>query len=370
MQRRLGAWRLIRRSQACAFAGGMLVLFIAFVSPLDALAGQLFSAHMVQHLLLLFVAPPLLVWSRPALAFVWAFRARPRRSIGMAWNGLRLNHLVRFMMHPNVVWVLFSGLFIFWHFPRPFAWALQSEALHVVEHLSFFISGLMFWTIVIEPSGRRRLSYGATLVHVATTAVLASLPGALIVLAPRPLYPLNELGAAIWGLTPLQDQQLAGVIMWVPAGLAYVAAVVWLFVNWMRQAEMEEIRRLARLSAPVMLVMSAPLFLVACSEGQEASAQPLHIGGNPQHGRELIGQYGCGSCHTIPGINGADALVGPPLDKMGRRIYIVGMLRNTPENMMQWLENPQQIVPGNAMPNMQMSRDDARDLTAFLYTLR
>jgi cytochrome c oxidase assembly factor CtaG/cytochrome c2 len=370
MRRRLGSNRIISAIEMVAFAGGMLVLFIALVSPIDTAAEQLFSVHMVQHLLLLFVAPPLLVFSRPAVVFLWAFRSRPRHIIGRLWISSGLRRIVRVLMNPQLVWVLFSGLFIFWHFPKPYAWALENEGIHAIEHLCFFISALMFWTIVIEPSGRRRLSYPGTLLHVGTTAALGSLPGALLVLATRPLYPEHAAGAATWGLTTMQDQQLAGVIMWVPAGLAYVIAMLWLFARWLREAGDDNLRRVLNLRTGAAPVLALGIALAACSGSSNAQSSAVGGAGDPQRGRELIRQYGCGSCHTIPGINGADALVGPPLDRMGRRIYIAGMLRNTPSNLATWVQFPQQVVPGNAMPNMGLTRTQAEDIAAYLSSLR
>ena len=93
-------------------------------------------------------------------------------------------------------------------------------------------------------------------------------------------------------------------------------------------------------------------------------------GGNPRHGALLIRQYGCGECHIVPGISGAEGLVGPPLTKLARRVYIAGVMRNSPDNMMTWLQDPQAVVPGNAMPRMGLDREQARDITAYLYTLR
>lgn len=101
-----------------------------------------------------------------------------------------------------------------------------------------------------------------------------------------------------------------------------------------------------------------------------AGAQPPETGGDPAHGAALIRDYGCGSCHQIPGIAGADGLVGPPLSNIGVRVYLAGMLRNTPDNLTFWLRHPQQVVPGNVMPDMGMTASDARDIAAYLYTLR
>lgn len=113
------------------------------------------------------------------------------------------------------------------------------------------------------------------------------------------------------------------------------------------------------------LAIGASLFLVGCNN---EPANPEM--GDAGQGAKLITSFGCGSCHTIPGIAGADGLVGPPLEHIGKRIFIAGVLANTPENMRSWLENPQAIVPGNAMPNMELNDNEAKDVAAYLYTLR
>ncbi len=208
----LDRWRIM------SFAAGMMVLFLALCSPIDAIGDQLFSAHMLQHILLMMVAPPLLVWGRPALAFLWAFSPSGRKRIGRIWLGLGLDRVFKALMHPLSVFMLFCGAFIFWHLPRIYEWGLRSDYAHAAEHLSFLLSALAFWTIIIEPSGRRRLDYCSTLLFLVVTVIVSDLPGALMVLAPRPLYPLHAEGAAAWGMTPMQDQQLAGLIMWIPAG--------------------------------------------------------------------------------------------------------------------------------------------------------
>jgi cytochrome c len=113
-----------------------------------------------------------------------------------------------------------------------------------------------------------------------------------------------------------------------------------------------------------------PLLLTGCGDNPSASATPLQIKGDAQHGRQLIKEFGCGSCHQIPGIDNADSMVGPPLVSWRRRIYVAGVLRNTPDNLQRWIEHPQQIVPNNAMPEMGISARQAQDIAAYLYTLR
>ena len=118
-------------------------------------------------------------------------------------------------------------------------------------------------------------------------------------------------------------------------------------------------------------VLTPALVLGACAgpeRGPAPARQDSH--GDPQRGAALIGTYGCGTCHQIPGIDNADGLVGPPLTELGRRAYIAGVLPNTPANLEHWIRHPQQVVPGNAMPDMGVSASDAADITAYLYKLR
>jgi cytochrome c1 len=112
------------------------------------------------------------------------------------------------------------------------------------------------------------------------------------------------------------------------------------------------------------------LFLTGCLSELFADPYEYVTGGNAEIGDGLILGYGCGSCHIIPGINGADGRVGPPLEKWAERVYIAGKLPNNPENLILWLMNPQEIKPGTAMPNMDITEKEARDISAYLYTLR
>ena len=125
----------------------------------------------------------------------------------------------------------------------------------------------------------------------------------------------------------------------------------------------------AALAVPAVLI--AALLLAGCDyHAQSASARPAKVPGNAARGAELLNRYGCGGCHEIPGIVGATGLVGPPLFKMERRTIIAGVLHNSPEAMRAWIMNPQRFVPGNAMPNLNVSPRDATDMTAYIYTLR
>jgi cytochrome c2 len=113
----------------------------------------------------------------------------------------------------------------------------------------------------------------------------------------------------------------------------------------------------------------AVLLLAACSRQDERTARQLG-GGDPDRGRVLIREYGCGACHTIPGVRTATGLVGPPLNGIADRTYLAGQLPNTPDNMKRWIREPQNVEGGTAMPNMNVSADDARHIATYLYTLR
>lgn len=116
------------------------------------------------------------------------------------------------------------------------------------------------------------------------------------------------------------------------------------------------------------LVLLLVLGLTGCNSVEETAR---HLtGGEPEHGRTLIRKYGCQTCHTIPGVPGADGMVGPPLDRIASRTYLAGRLPNNPQNLMRWIRDPQGISPGTAMPNLRVSEKDGRDIAAYLYTLK
>ena len=111
--------------------------------------------------------------------------------------------------------------------------------------------------------------------------------------------------------------------------------------------------------------------LTACSSQRAVRDEARQLtGGEPDRGLAAIGRYGCAACHTIPGVRGASATVGPPLGGIASRTYLAGQLANSPDNMRRWIQQPQQVERGTAMPNMGVTDDDARDITAYLYTLR
>lgn len=121
----------------------------------------------------------------------------------------------------------------------------------------------------------------------------------------------------------------------------------------------------------IVVITAGAIGLAACTEGAASTAsQEIVPGGDSQRGRQVLLNYGCEACHTIPGIQGADATVGPPLNAWADRRYIAGTLPNTPAHLIRWIQYPQAVEPGTAMPNMGVTDQDARDMAAYLYTLR
>lgn len=132
---------------------------------------------------------------------------------------------------------------------------------------------------------------------------------------------------------------------------------------------MPELVRSSILATAAMLAVAAGT-AVAAGPVEPDFSQWVNELGDPARGKELIVSVGCGACHIIPGVVDANGLVGPPLDHMARRQFVAGVLRNTPDNMVHWLRAPQQVVPGNAMPDLGLSQQDAQEIAAYLYTLR
>ena len=129
-------------------------------------------------------------------------------------------------------------------------------------------------------------------------------------------------------------------------------------------------RRLARYGFLVLPLALILISLVACEGGKTQRTYAVYTGGDPHRGAQLIQQYRCGACHVVPGIRNADGMVGPPLMSFSRRTYIAGELPNKPDNLVRWIMSPKSVEPGTAMPTLGLSEQEARDVTAYLYTLR
>ena len=234
--------RSIRTWEAICFGLGWLALFVALVSPMHAWGQVLFSAHMTQHEILMLVAAPLLILGRPLVTFLWALPINWSRSLGNLAKIRTLNRLWRTFTIPLVAWLVHAIALWIWHIPVLFEAVLYYESVHTAQHLSFFISALLFWWALIHgPQGA--MGYGAAVLYLFTTSVHSGVLGALITLAGSVWYPSYVGLTSSWGLTPLEDQQLGGLIMWIPAGLVYVIAGLALFAGWLREADVRAGKR-------------------------------------------------------------------------------------------------------------------------------
>jgi cytochrome c oxidase assembly factor CtaG/cytochrome c2 len=353
----------VTRGAAAAFGAGWLVLAAALLSPLHALGSVLFSAHMAQHELLMAVAAPLLVLGRPPVPLLWALPAALRRAIGRLAMLRAVRGTWLFLATPLLATIIHGVAIWAWHLPSLFQATLDHEIVHGLQHASFLGTGLLFWWALLHGGGERR-GYGVAVLAVFVTAAHTGALGVLLTLAQTDFYPRYGHTTGAWGLTPLEDQQLAGLIMWVPSGVAYLVAALALFHGWLSESE----RRLALRAAGAATVIL--LGLTGCDRESSDSAARQLTGGDPAHGRAAAAAYGCGSCHTIRGVPGANALVGPPLQGLAERAYIAGVLPNTPDNLVRWIMDPQGVNPRTVMPNLGVAAADARAIASYLYTLR
>jgi putative membrane protein len=233
--RRRGRGRAVRTWETASFVAGWLVVGLSLLSPLHDLSEQLFSAHMVQHELLMAVAAPLLVLGRPLIVMLWAFPRRARLAAAAATRRPLLRTVWHAITRPFDAWLIHGVAIWVWHLPTLFEATLQSETVHALQHASFLGSGLLFWWSIVH--GQRRAARGMAIMYLFTTAVHTGVLGALMAFSRAPWYPAYATSAAAWGLTPMADQQLAGLIMWIPASLAYLVAALAIMRRWLRESE-------------------------------------------------------------------------------------------------------------------------------------
>jgi putative membrane protein len=230
-----GYGRGIRPFEAAAFGAGWLALVIALSPPLDEWSDQWLAAHMVQHELLMVVAAPLIAAGAPLIGLLWAVPFRIRHAVVETVHRKPVSALWRAITSPPAVFLLYGLAVWVWHLPALYDAALEHEAVHAVQHLCFFGTATLFWWGIAH--GRRgRMGYGAAVIYLFATAVHGGVLGALMTVSPRVWYaPYGAHHPA--GLTALEDQQLAGLLMWVPAGIAFAVGALVLFAAWLRQSE-------------------------------------------------------------------------------------------------------------------------------------
>jgi cytochrome c oxidase assembly factor CtaG len=228
------------RSQAALFAAGLVVTILALGPSADRVADAIFWVHMVQHMVLIAVAAPLLVAGAPWLAFEQLgphglrrgqrriYVASVRTKEATAWTAA-----IAFFVSATTLWG--------WHVPVVFEAGLRSNVIHGLEHLMLLASSGVFWWVVLAPVPRARLGEGWMVALIAMAGAQMSVLGALLTLSPAPWYPAYVSTEAARGLTPLVDQQIAGLIMWVPAGFIYLGLAAWRFTTWINADAGDEV---------------------------------------------------------------------------------------------------------------------------------
>jgi len=228
--------RMLRR-RGLLFATGWLTMAGALVTPLHAAGERSFTAHMIEHELLMLIGTPLLVLSQPVGIALWALPRRARLALGglhrrpwflAGWSGVS-GPITATLLQALALWL--------WHVPVLFELALASDGWHIAQHLSFVVTALLFWTAMLDPR-RLRAGTGVAIGCLFVTAIVGGTLGALMALSDSPWYASYiALGMTPFGLSPQQDQQLAGLLMWVPGGLVHLLAALWLLATWLRDPD-------------------------------------------------------------------------------------------------------------------------------------
>ena len=227
-----GRGRGVPLRRAVSFFAGLVGLIVGLMSPLDALAVQLFSWHMVQHLVLILIVAPLLVYGTPVLVVTLALPHTTRRGLRLLERSRPIVLLKSVLFHPAIAGALFAVALWAWHFPSLYQSAVADDRWHVLEHSSFVSASLLFWMHVI---GRRRhrLDFGPAILLVFVSGLQSAALSVVLIFSGRALYPIHARGARQWELTALEDQQLAGAIMWTPVGLVFLITIVVLLARWL-----------------------------------------------------------------------------------------------------------------------------------------
>jgi putative membrane protein len=190
---------------------------------------------MIQHEILMLIAAPLLVVSRPLVTFLWALPFGWRRVLGRRSRAKPVRYSWLWLTAPLTAWWIHAAAIWFWHAPRFFDATLRSDLVHTAQHLSFLLSALLFWWAVVYAHGRR--AYGSGILYIFTTAIHTGILGALLTFSPHVWYAAYTNTTQGWGLSPLQDPQIGGLVMWVPASIVYLIGGLLLFATWMKESD-------------------------------------------------------------------------------------------------------------------------------------
>ena len=231
-----GGGRGVSFRQVAAFWTGWLITALAVTSPLHWLGERLFTAHMIEHGLLMIVAAPLLAYARINGPLLWSLPLSARPRAGRVLNSPILARPWALISHPVSATAL-QGLALWaWHAPPLYAWALENTAVHRLQHISFFATSLLFWWVLLHGRGQGRsvrLRDGIAIACLFVTVLHSGVLGALLTLSTRVWIPGQGVFAGEFGLSPLEDQQLAGILMWVPMGMLYTGAALFFAYRWL-----------------------------------------------------------------------------------------------------------------------------------------
>lgn len=216
-----------------AFWSGWFALCVALVSPLHQLGDALFSAHMLQHEILLLVSAPLIAASHCSVTLLYALPIRKRRRIGGIISAIERHPVITWITAPLCAFLLHAITLWGWHIPALYQATIESDAVHAAQHLCFFFTGLVFWS-ALYGAGRSTMSYGAAVLYTFGTAVHCSALGALLTFSTVLWYPIYADRTAAWNMTALQDQQLGGLLMWVPSGVIFILIGIVLTARWIQ----------------------------------------------------------------------------------------------------------------------------------------
>ena len=228
--------------QAIAFVLGWLAVGLAMVWPLDALAAWSLAAHMAQHMVLMALAPPLLLAGLPGAVWLAALPSAWSRRITAPLSSPRGRRAWQLATGATLVTLLQAAVMWGWHLPAAMELALRHEAVHYAMHLCFALAGLLFWASLLRSQREPQLGAGSAVAAIVATMVQMGLLSALLVFASRPLYPWYFDRAPALGLSALEDQQLAGLIMWVPSALPYLVGGLTLVAAWLARSERRSIQ--------------------------------------------------------------------------------------------------------------------------------
>jgi putative membrane protein len=226
----------VQVAQVAAFWAGWLVLALAITSPLHWLGERLFSAHMIEHELMMVVAAPLMAYARINGALLWSLPRGWRPLAGRLVTTGVIGACWRAISHPVTATALHGVALWLWHAPPLYRLVLDNGAAHRLQHVSFFLTAWLFWWVLFNGRGvgrSRHIRDGISVACLFVTVLHSGLLGALLTLSLRLWFPQQGLLAADFGLTPLEDQQLAGLLMWIPMGTLYTCAGLLFAYRWL-----------------------------------------------------------------------------------------------------------------------------------------